>query len=92
MGFAIMPGGILVLQNFIFWALMFGLYIYFTNGLRLYTLAIASVPALHFSIQLVNDFIFTSADHEIRFRTFIFVVLSIFLLVDSKARSVLDTR
>jgi hypothetical protein len=92
MGFAIMPGGILVLQNFIFWALMFGLYIYLINGVRSYTLAIAFVPALHFSIQLVNDFVFTSADHEIRFRTFIFVLLSLFLFVDSKARSVVNTR
>lgn len=91
MSFAIMPGGILVPQNFIFWVLMFGAYLYFVNGFQSYKSAMALVPVVLFSIQLVNDFVFTSADHEIRFRTTVFVLFAINLFIDSKARSVFSS-
>jgi len=86
-----MPGGILVPQNFIFWVLMFGAYLYLVNGFHSYKLAIALVPVVLFSIQLMNDFVFTSADHEIRFRTTVFVLFAINLFIDSKARSVFSS-
>jgi hypothetical protein len=86
MSFAIMPGGIFDPQNFAFWILMFGFYLFLMKGVPEVTFAVASVPALLFAIKLMNEYIFVASDEQIRFRSTIYVLLALYTVINPKVK------
>ena len=83
MGFAIVPGEVIILQNFVFLMVMMLVYLLNIRSFQLFKLKqIIFIFLLTFAVHLFNNVTFANSDDQVRLRSTIYVFLALLALLD----------